>query len=66
MSALVPQTQNSVSMSVGGSVPWYLRCKVRPCSICGTRISHGRSVNITMWAPSLAAESTESSLEATA
>ena len=34
--------------------------------ITGSRISHGRSANITMWAPSLAAESTESSLEATA
>ena len=32
----------------------------------GTRISQGRSANITWWAPSLAAESTESSLDATA
>ena len=37
-----------------------------PRSITGARSSHGRSANITMWAPSLAAESTESSLEATA
>ena len=40
-------------------MPWYLRCSSRPRSITGSRISHGRSANITMWAPSLAAESIE-------
>jgi hypothetical protein len=34
--------------------------------IAGSRIGQGRSENITMWAPRRAAESTESSLDATA
>ena len=46
-------------------MPWYLRCSSRPRSMLGSRISQGRSANITIWAPILAAESIESSLEAT-
>jgi hypothetical protein len=47
-------------------MPWNLRCISRLRWIAGSRIGHGRSENITMWAPSRAAESTESSLDATA
>jgi hypothetical protein len=54
------------SMTCGGVVPWNWRCSSRPRSMTGSRISQGRSANITICAPSLAADMTESSLEATA
>ena len=62
-----PQMQKSAISIVrrrGGR--GYLRCSSRLRSIAGSRIGHGRSENITMCAPSLAAASTESSLDATA
>ena len=40
----------------GGSVPWNSRCSFLPVLDHRRRISHGRSANITMWAPSLAAD----------
>jgi hypothetical protein len=65
-SRVAAQTQKSVIIITGAGTPWYVLCSARLRWIAGRRIGQGRSENITMCAPSRAAESTESSLEATA
>ncbi len=58
--------QKSVIIIDGAARPWNFRCSSRLRSTAGSRMCQGRSENITIWAPSRAAASTESSLDATA